>query len=217
MGASAICFSATASFTAGAALLAIGAVTVRRAATSTELPFALIPVIFGVQQLVEGGLWLGLLAGGATTHGLTVAYLLIANVIWPIFVPIAVALIEPFGSPRWKILLPVIAGVATGLFYLIALVSHPVWAEIMGAHVKYHFPHGYRTLAFAGYFIATCLAPLMSSHRMVRIFGAVLIGSSIVARLIYETWFASVWCYFAALASCIVYLQFATRRQVATH
>ncbi|MEP7005137.1 MAG: DUF6629 family protein, partial [Sphingomonas bacterium] len=53
-----MCFSATASFTAGAGLLIIGAVTVRRARTAAELPFALVPALFGVQQVIEGALWL---------------------------------------------------------------------------------------------------------------------------------------------------------------
>ena len=48
-----MCFSATASFTAGVALLIVGTVTTRRASRRTELPFALIPLLFGVQQLLE--------------------------------------------------------------------------------------------------------------------------------------------------------------------
>ena len=53
-----MCFSATASFSAGAALLIVGAVTVRRARRRAELPFSLIPVLFGIQQLIEGAIWL---------------------------------------------------------------------------------------------------------------------------------------------------------------
>ena len=47
-----MCFSATASFTAGTGLIAFGAFTARRARRPAELPFALIPVLFGVQQLI---------------------------------------------------------------------------------------------------------------------------------------------------------------------
>ena len=53
-----MCFSATASFTAGAGLLVIGAITIRLSRDRAELPFAAIPVLFGVQQLIEGALWL---------------------------------------------------------------------------------------------------------------------------------------------------------------
>ena len=49
-----MCFSAQASFTAGTVLLIVGAATVRRARVRSELPYAWIPVLFGIQQLLEG-------------------------------------------------------------------------------------------------------------------------------------------------------------------
>ena len=52
-----MCFSASVSFVAGTSLLAAGAVTVRKARHKDELPFAAIPLLFGVQQLVEGVIW----------------------------------------------------------------------------------------------------------------------------------------------------------------
>jgi hypothetical protein len=53
-----MCFSATASFTAGTVLSAIGVVTVTKAERPSEVPFAMIPLLFGVQQLIEGVVWL---------------------------------------------------------------------------------------------------------------------------------------------------------------
>ncbi|RRJ46375.1 hypothetical protein EIM03_29860 [Pseudomonas aeruginosa] len=53
-----MCFSAPASFTAAAVLLGLGTVTMRRARSRRELPYAAIPLLFGVQQLLEGMLWL---------------------------------------------------------------------------------------------------------------------------------------------------------------
>ena len=49
-----MCFSAPASFTAAAVLLGLGTVTMRRARSRRELPYAAIPLLFGVQQLLEG-------------------------------------------------------------------------------------------------------------------------------------------------------------------
>ena len=49
-----MCFSATASFTAGVALLVVGTATARLASGRAELPLAVIPVLFGIQQLIEG-------------------------------------------------------------------------------------------------------------------------------------------------------------------
>ena len=55
-----MCFSATASFTAGTALTAVGGLTVRKSRGKAELPLALVPLLFGIQQLTEGVLWLSL-------------------------------------------------------------------------------------------------------------------------------------------------------------
>ena len=69
-----MCFSATASFTAGVGLLAIGAVTASRINRPAELPFALIPTLFGVQQLIEGALWLTF-TGNAPQMNVVLTYL----------------------------------------------------------------------------------------------------------------------------------------------
>ena len=53
-----MCFSATASFVAGSTLAAIGATTIRMTSRRAEIPFAMIPLLFGVQQLTEGMIWL---------------------------------------------------------------------------------------------------------------------------------------------------------------
>ncbi len=210
-GVTPICFSATASIGAGLVLLGIGVATVRRANALGEVPYAAIPMLFGLQQLVEGRLWLDLPAQTATTHLLAVAYLLFSHVLWPIYVPLAVWLLEP-GGPRRKLILGLAAaGTATGLFFLVALLAHPVFATIRGAHILYDLPHPYDPVALTCYVAATCLAPLLSSHRTVRLFAIILISSMSVTALAYVAWFASVWCFFAALTSGTVYLHFAGR------
>ena len=55
-----MCFSATASFAAGTALSAVGGLTLRKSQGKVELPLALVPLLFGVQQFSEGFLWLSL-------------------------------------------------------------------------------------------------------------------------------------------------------------
>lgn len=53
-----MCFSAAASFIAGVSLTTIGVVTLKKARNRAEIPFASIPLLFGIQQLIEGTLWL---------------------------------------------------------------------------------------------------------------------------------------------------------------
>jgi hypothetical protein len=55
-----MCFSAGASFAGGVIITGIGVATFRELHKPSQLVFASIPVFFGVQQIVEGFLWLTL-------------------------------------------------------------------------------------------------------------------------------------------------------------
>lgn len=172
------------------------------------MPYASIPLLFSVQQFAEGGLWQVLPAQTPTTHLLTVVYLLFSNVLWPIYVPAAIWLLEPRPNRRRMIALTVAAGTAVGVFFLSAIATHPVTSAVVGMHIKYHIPHHHDPIAVAVYAVATCLAPLLSSHKMIQLFGVILISSMLVAAVVYFYWFASVWCFFAAILSVLVILQF---------
>ena len=165
-------------------------------------------MIFGLQQLVEGCLWLALPVHAQITPALTVAYLLFSNVLWPLYVPLAVWSIEPLARRRRMMLIPAAAGAVIGLFFLTAIVIGPVSSAIEGMHVKYHLPHPFHAAAVGLYALAACLPPLLSSHKWVRMFGVALIISMAAAYAAYSHWFASVWCFLAALLSILVLVHF---------
>ena len=205
-----ICFSATASFTAGAILLSVGAIAIHRAQKS-DFAYAAIPLLFGIQQIIEGALWLTLAERSSSQQCLTVGYLGFANILWPIYVPFAIWLMEPNAAHRNRLLLPLFAGVVTATFFTNAIATHPISAKIQQSHISYRLPHDNEEIMFAFYATATCLAPLLSSYKSVRLLGLVIIASMIVAYFFYTIWFASVWCYFAALISMIILLHFQSR------
>ena len=91
-----MCFSATASFATAAATGAMGVVTVMRVDNVREAPLAAIPLVFCVQQAIEGALWVTLGHGAdANLSGvLANAYIVIALMFWPVFAPFAAGLIE---------------------------------------------------------------------------------------------------------------------------
>ncbi len=126
-----MCFSATASFIAGSALSAGGIVTLRMTARRAEIPFAMIPLLFGVQQLIEGMVWLSLANG-----------------------------------PPWP-------NTAT-LLYLVGAVG----------------------------------GCLLSSSKIIQAFGALLLVTFVAAYAIHAATLISMWCFFAAIMSSIVYLYF---------
>lgn len=204
-----MCFSATASFTAGIGLVVVGVMTTRRVERRAELPFALIPFLFGVQQLIEGVLWLTLAEGATFANSLlTYSYSFFSHVFWPIYIPISVFLIEPESWRRRTLLVISIVGAAVGLYLLYFLVRLPIIAQVEGSHINYVSPHFYISTVLSLYVLGTCVSLLLSSHWTVRLFGIAALGSFIAAYAFYATWLISVWCFFAAALSIIVLLHF---------
>ena len=58
------------------------------------------------------------------------------------------------------------------------------------------------------YLIATCVSGLLSSNRIIQVFGALALVTFLAAYAIHVATFFSVWCFFAALLSFIVYFYF---------
>jgi hypothetical protein len=204
-----MCFSATASFSAGALLLGIGVLTLKSVSRPREWPFAAIPLLFAVQQLIEGVIWLTFsyeapLLNSVMTH----VYSFFSHVLWPVYVPVAVLLMEPAGWRRRVLLAFVAAGAAVGAYLLYVLVAFPVVSRPTGQHIEYVSPHFFAAVTMTLYLLSTALSPLLSTHRMVQIFGALALLSFGAAYAFYATWFISVWCFFAALLSAVVYLHF---------
>lgn len=127
-----MCFSATASFTAAVTLTAVGAVTVRRSEGWRELPLALIPLLFGVQQLSEGVLWLTLRGMDMPTlqSWATNVYSFFSHVFWPVFVPLAILLVEPSLRRRRILRGFLAAGTLVGLYLLFFLFKEPITASV---------------------------------------------------------------------------------------
>lgn len=202
-----MCFSATASFAASAALLGIGALTLRRVERPGDRALAAIPILFAIQQALEGLVWLSL---NGKIHGMlgpaTQVYSLFSHVLWPIYVPLAVWLAEPPGSRRRGLFGFMVAGAAVGGFLLYGMVVNPIVARPIGQHIEYDSPHFYLAAVMVLYLAATTVSQMLSSHRWIRWFGVLAFGSAVVAYLAYAQWFISVWCFFAALLSGVIYL-----------
>jgi hypothetical protein len=207
-----MCFSAEVSFGAGVALLAVGAVTVRKAARGAELPFAAIPLLFGVQQIVEGGLWVGLQRDAALANAiLTQVYSLFSHVLWPAYVPLAAWALEPRGPRRHALTLISAGGIAVGAYLLYNMFANPILARPVGDHIDYDSPHFYAAVVMTLYLTATTGSMLLSSRRVMKLFGALALAGALAAWWFYARWFISVWCFFAAVLSLVIWLHFAAR------
>ena len=218
-----MCFSATASFTAGAVLLGIGTLTLRSALASRhslqspqrrDLPFAAIPLLFAIQQMIEGVIWLTFRVDAPLLNAvMTHLYAFFSHVLWPAYVPLAVLLIEPPGRRRQLLLVFAAGGFAVAAYLLYILLVFPVVSRPTGQHVEYVSPHFFAAVTMTLYLLSTTASPLFSTHRWVKAFGALALLAFGAAYYFYATWFISVWCLFAAMLSAVVYLHFGVRER----
>ena len=206
-GVSRMCFSASASFIAGTSLCAVGVATIRRAEARTELPFATIPLLFGIQQLTEGVIWLTFSHDSPLLKQvMTYLYSGFSHVLWPMYVPLAIGLLEVVRWRKKAIFAFEVAGVAVGLYLLYFIVVSPVTAEVIGNHIVYVSPHFYVIPMMILYLAATCFSCFFSSHGFVRLFGALVLVSFVAAYIVQVTATVSIWCFFAAILSLLIYL-----------
>lgn len=212
-----MCFSAPASFIAGAALSAAGVVTLRMASRRIETPFASIPLLFGIQQIIEGLIWLSFREGSALPNRtLTLVYSLFSHVLWPILVPYAVGRLESIPWRKTALFACQAAGLAVGLYLLYFIIVFPVTSRVLGQHIVYESPHFYIVAVMVLYLVATCLSSLLSSARIIRVFGALSLATFLAAYAIHVATLVSVWCFFAAILSFIVHFYFRDPRSMAS-
>lgn len=203
-----MCFSAPVSFIAGVTLIAFGVATVKMTKKKAEIPFAMIPLLFGAQQIVEGLLWLSFEFEMPLLNTLmTYLFTLFSHVLWPIYVPFSIGLIETV-LWRKKVIWGFQAiGVALGMYLLYSIVNFPV-ISIIGENMVYVLPYVREHPAMDLYLAATCAAPLFSSHNFVRIFGVMTFLLFFAALWFYAVAIFSVWCFFSAILSVFIYLHF---------
>jgi hypothetical protein len=211
-----MCFSATASFIAGGALVGMGGKTLSMAKTKFQIPYASIPLLFGVQQLIEGTIWLTF-GSGLLLQVMTLVYSIFAFVLWPIFVPFSVLLIEPDARMRKFIKVFLILGTITGLYLFYLILKSPVTPEIIQNCIAYHSDafNNQSLLIASTYFVTSSVSCFFSSHKRVKLFGLALMVSAYASYTLYRVAFFSVWCFFAALLSVIVYSYFYKKREKA--
>lgn len=208
-----MCFSATASFTAGVLLSALGVATLNKVVRKAEIPFAMIPLLFGVQQIIEGMLWLSFQFDAPLLNvTMTYAFTLFSHVLWPMFVPFSIGLVEKVAWRKKVLLAFLFIGMAVGLYLLYLTVRFPVTSEV-DQNIVYVSPHFYTIPVMALYLAATCVSAFFSSHKVINIFGILALLLFLVAYWFYTVAFFSVWCFFAAVLSAVIYLHFMLGKQ----
>jgi len=205
-----MCFSATASFVASGVIGTMGIATLRHVREPRALLFAAVPMLFAVHQFTEGFVWLGLTGriGPVALEHVTFLFMMYAQGILPLLMPLAVLLMEPPGARRWAILALTVLGALVCGWMIYGLIAFPSQCHVEQNSIAYRNPFTSNFPASLLYILATCGALVLSTHKVVRGYGVLNVVGLTIAHIVKAFAFASVWCFYAATLSIVLYWQF---------
>ena len=199
-----MCFSPQADLVAGIGVTAIGVDAWRNVrGRSDHLLLATLPLILGVHELVEDFVWWGLQGHVPHEAGRLAlwAYMFIAFVVLPVFVPLAVLMLEPTVRRRRRMVPFVALGVVVSTVLLVAMLRGPVSAARHPWHLSYSIALHHAVVIVGLYVVAICGALLFSGYRHIVIFGLGNLAVVVVLAALTADGFASLWCVYAAISA----------------
>ncbi len=204
-----MCFSSEASFAGGVIISTIGVAVVTKIHKPSQLLFALIPVFFGIQQFTEGVLWITIPNPQLITlqRVATYIFLVMADVLWPVWIPLSVLFMEENAKRKKTLWYLLITGIVVSIYYTCCLVFLHVMPEIMGYHIKYtsDFSKVIAIPVFILYLFATITPLFVSSIKRTHVLGIFMFLSCVVTAIFFTQFLTSVWCFFAALISGVIF------------
>ncbi|MEO5906813.1 MAG: DUF6629 family protein [Saprospiraceae bacterium] len=204
-----MCFSATASFTSGVVLTGLGIISLKQVKEDKQKPLAGIPLLFGIQQFVEGFVWLSL-SDPDWAYLQSVAmysFLVIAQAIWPIWLPVAFIMFEDDPKKK-KWMKPFLGtGILIASYYIYCLINVDVKASILHHHIFYDidFPKLLIPAAAFFYVISTTVPQLISGNKKIKWMGLAIFLFYVISRAFFQPNLISVWCFFGTFIGILVY------------
>lgn len=204
-----MCFSAQASIVSAVILIGIGLASLKKAHPHKNLyPFAALPLFFGIQQAFEGLVWTGV-----THHNNNYIYfgslgfLFFAFLFWPIWMPFCVYKLEH--KPKKKRILGWLAllGLLYSLFIL-AIGCCTFTTLVKQHHLEYVIPglNTHPIILTIGYLIVTIIPFFITTYYLVWLFGLGLLFAFIASAAMFAGAITSIWCFFAAILSVLVWV-----------
>jgi len=207
-----MCLSAPVSFAASGFLVAGGLFATTKAFRINKryLPVALMPLFAGLQQFMEGNVWVGMNSSDPfTVLWGALGFIFFTWFMWPIWIPFSVYVLEPDDSPRKRLfLIFTLIGAALGLALYIPHVINPDWVSVTINQdslayegtmlLDYMMP---RELTYAIYLFLIIVPPLMSRYLHIRWFGMTIIAVVVVDVLFLRYAYISFFCLLAGLGT----------------
>jgi hypothetical protein len=209
-----MCFSEASSFGMGGLLIAGGGLCLYKSWKTNKryLPMAIFPFCVGIQQTIEGLVWLGAENNNATMmYDASLGYMFFVWIFWPLWVPLMTYTLEPNENKRRLFIGFAVAGVLWGTILYIPYFWHQGW---LNAHIVEHsisysckfvpdviLP---RQVIYFIYLAIIGLPPLLSSHWHMKIFGLMLVISVLLTNLFFVYATTSVLCFFGAFITLYI-------------
>jgi len=201
-----VCFSPEADLLTGIVVSGVGIDALRHTRHRRYLPLALLPLLFGVHQLVEAVAWWGFEGRVPVRVGemATWLYLAFAFVVVPPLVPWAVRSVEVDPARRRRLLPFVLLGAAVAAALLPGLLNGEAGGEVACRYIAYDVgvPYGGYLLPF--YVAATCGPMLASGNRRFVLFGVANLAAVGVLGWLLAGGVISLWCVWAAATSVAI-------------
>lgn len=209
-----MCFSATASFTAGSILLIGGTYAIVRAIKETPnfVPIVAYPIAFGIQQIFEGGVWVNLLNSSVeAAQAFAFVFLFFSHLFWPFWVPFSVWWLEKRSVNKQLLsALTIIGGLFGASIYFPLFFNEWMHVGIEKGHIAYEtilIYDGMISQTVVRLFYATIVLTslFMAKEKSIKVLGVLILISMLATFILYESvLFISVWCFFAAIISIYV-------------
>lgn len=207
-----MCFSQTASFAAATVLVSGGAYAVWKAQTVNlrYVPLAMMPVLAGLQQFMEGHVWMGLnVADANMVWWGAMGFILFSWLMWPTWIPFSIYALEPPHSERKQALLAfAVAGLAFGLLLFVPHLINPDWVKVAinrqsisyedTMFLDYFIP---RELTYMVYLALIITPPMLSHYFHMRLFGVTLVSVVLVVWIFLSYAYISFFCLLAGLGT----------------
>jgi Family of unknown function (DUF6629) len=207
-----MCLSEPVSFATGSVLVVGGAFACWKAWNINKryLPIAFMPVMAGVQQFMEGYVWMGLNTSDPfMVWWGAMGFIFFTWFMWPIWIPFGVYVLEPTESRRKKVfLLLALAGTVLGVALYIPHLLNPDWVNVSinknslayegTMFLDYLMP---RWLTYAIYLFLIIVPPLMSTYLHVRLFGLTLIAVVTLDNIFLSYAYISFFCLLAGIGT----------------
>lgn len=166
-------------------------------------PFAIIPLLFAIQQLSEGFVWQAFEQGSNVVDTFfSGVYLFFAFALWPFWIPFSLACIERKKKKLFTFLTLYGFVVGACIFGLSIYTANPLKVSLVNRSLAYTegFPFPYH-IGFILYSIATIASAISSSYLRIQILGISFALFALITYLMNQLAFISLWCFFSAILS----------------